>query len=383
MKQKSIFLFLIVAVQYCTAQSIDTIALRILQKSHDKLAALETISYQMTFLDSMIQENHLIVKRIPLHGTIKKNKYWHLNLDNKAEWLIRDDTIYKKNLLKPSATTFSTTTNNHEVQCFSIHNILGSNRPELTNDITSLKFVQSDALGDAYVIDEVRDRTPVEPTSIKNLTYFNRYWINKKSLFCFRRMMYSKSIEDGYETINIYDFSAALKSTPASFNSDHFFKIVPKGEKTLADIYSSTMLNTIAPNFAISHLNTGQSITLNHFKGKVVLLDFWYLSCPPCRTSIPQIQKLHEKFLNQDVAIIGLNVTDIERAPILKFLNDNKITFPQYYKTGSLATDYKLQAYPTTLIIGKDGKIKHIEVGEGNNTIANLEQAINKELNHK
>lgn len=375
MKKSVTIFFLSIITCSCLAQKIDTTALNILQKSYDKLAAMETIAYKITKVDTMVRENHFEVNWNTVHGTIKKNAYWNLRLENNAEWLIRGDTLYKKADPDLKPVTF-TTDLGHKIAAFHIHNILGTKRPVLNKNITSLQFIQDTSRGEFYVIDEVRKMVYADESESK--LYYNRFWVNKNSLFTSRRKLYSKWLDRGKEVVDIYDFSASLETNPVSFNPAVFFHTSPIKE---ANRFETIKIGTIAPPLTAVDLKTGKTLSLNALKGKVVLLDFWYLSCAPCRMLMPKIQKLQETFKNENVVVIGINIRDTAPKEIIKFLNEKHLSYPQYYQTGKLlAWDYKLQVFPTTMVIGRDGKIKLVETGIAEDTEQKLDQAIRKEL---
>jgi len=365
----------------CQGQSIDTAALHILQKSYDKLAAMKSIAYRMNMVDTMIRENIFTVRRSTVRGTIKKNEYWHLSINNKLEWLVRGDTLYKKENPNIPSVTFTTDWNKHEVTSASIHTILGTARPSLGKSTASLQFVQDTSAGEFYVIEEAFKKMDYETDETEDILHFGRYFIHKESLLASRRIKYAKWLDRGEEVVDIYDFTASLDSNPIPFNSAVFFAAPPVKEK---DRFQTLKIGTIAPPLKATDVRTGKAVSLAALKGKVVLLDFWYLSCWPCRALMPKIQKLHEKFGKENVVVIGINVRDSAPNAIMHFLNEKHISYPQYYQTGQLlASDYKLQAFPTTLVLGKDGKIKLVETGLGANTELKLEQAIRKELEFK
>jgi len=365
----------------CLGQSIDTSALQILQKSYDKLAAMKNIAYRMNMVDTMIRENIFTVRKSSVRGTIKKDAYWHLSINNKLEWLVRGDTLYKKENPDIQSVTFTTNWNRHEVASASIHTILGNQRPSLGKRIASLQFVQDTAAGEFYVIDEIYKNIDSETDETQSKLTFDRFFINKKSHLASRRIKYAKWLDRGEEAVDIYDFTASLDTNPIPFNSAAFFASPPVKETAR---FTTLKAGTIAPPFKATDVRTGKPVSLAGLKGKVVLLDFWYLSCAPCRELMPKIQKLHEKFGKENVVVIGINVRDSAPKAIMHFLNAKHISYPQYYQTGQLlAWDYKLQAFPTTLVLGRDGKVKLVETGLGPNTELKLEQAIRKELEFK
>ncbi|MEJ6979421.1 TlpA disulfide reductase family protein [Pedobacter sp. P351] len=361
------------------AQKIDTSALNILQKSWDKFAAMETIPYRMRFVDTMMRENQLNIQWSNIRGTVKKNAYWYFKINDKLEWLIRGDTLYKKRT-DASGVTFTTQWNRHEIASRNINNILGNVRPALNNRIASLNFVRDTSDGDFYVIDEVYKRFD-EGTEIQNLLHYERYFIDRKSLFASRRIKYGKSLLKGEEQTDIYDFSASLDSSPISFNPAVFFFASAESEENLL---ASLRIGTIAPPFKATDVRTGKSVSLEALNGKIVLLDFWYLACMPCRILMPKLQKLQEKFGKENVVVVGINVRDNGPRSITKFLEEKKIRYSQYYQPGQLlAWDYKLKAFPTTLVLGRDGKVKLAEIGADEGTEQKLELAIRRELDLK
>lgn len=380
MKKTVIIFSLILSAFYCLGQSIDTAALGILQKSFDRLAKIENFSYRITKLDTMIREGHLTATKSEVQGTIKKNSDWYIRFEDLSTWLVRNDTLYKKQFPNGGSTTYTTNWNSHDISQFSAYNILGTQRPTLSADDASIRFVSDLEKEEFYIIDVVSKKIDYGTMEIESKHYYNRYWINKKSLLPVRRMMYSKKLESGKEAIDIYDFSVSI--SPADIK-EYNLSVLLSGtieQEIDKNSFETLKIGTMAPSFSATDVRTGRPVSPAGLRGKVVLLDFWYISCMPCRILIPKIQQLQKKFKNENVSIIGINVKDASASEIMKFLNDRKIIFPQYFMPGSLATRYKLQAFPTTMIIGKDGRIKHVEIGEGEDTVQKLEQVIRKEL---
>ncbi|MBC8053138.1 MAG: TlpA family protein disulfide reductase [Sphingobacteriaceae bacterium] len=380
--KKSITIFFLTLITFsCLAQKIDTSALQILQKSWDKLAAMETVPFRMRFVDTMSRENQLNIQWNTIRGTVKKNAYWHFTINDKLEWLVRGDTLYKKGGPDASAVTFTTEWDRHKINARNIYDILGTKRPALHTRIASLQFAQDTSAGEFYVIDEVYKKLDKETDEIQRILHYERYFINKKSLFASRRIKYGKSRIKGEEQTDIYDFSASLDINPVPFNPAVFFATPPEREE---DRLATLEIGTIAPPFKATDVRTGKAVSLAALKGKVVLLDFWYLSCMPCRILMPKLQKLQDKFGKENVVVVGINVRDSGPKSITKFLDEKHIRYSQYYLPGQLlAWDYKLKAFPTTLVLGKDGKVKLMEIGAGEDAEHKLELAIRKELDQK
>ena len=115
-------------------------------------------------------------------------------------------------------------------------------------------------------------------------------------------------------------------------------------------------VGTQAPPFELKDFD-GKTVKLSDFKGKVLVLDFWGTWCPPCRASMPAIQKVHEKYKDRGVVVLGMNSESNPKANPKKFKEDNKITYGSVTKAETVSGLYKVQGWPTFYVIGKDGKV--------------------------
>ncbi|MBE9597748.1 TlpA disulfide reductase family protein [Pedobacter sp. MC2016-24] len=382
MKKTVILLSIMISFCYCSAQSIDTAALGILQKSYDRLVRINPINYRMTKLDTMIRDGWPRVVRSEVNGTISKNGDWLIYFEDLSVWLVRNDTLYKKK--SPQATTtYTDKWNSHDLAAFSPYNILGKERPLLNKDDDSIRFVSGSEKEKFYIIDIIRKKIDYGTPDLISKQYYNRYWIDKKNLLPVRRLMHSKKLESGKEAVDIYDFSLSIPTSDTEASAASAFLSGPVEKELDKNKYETLKIGSLAPKFSAVNVRNGRSVSHEVLKGKVVLLDFWYLSCMPCKMLIPKIQRLRDKFKSEDVAIVGINVRDTSAKEIRKFLKERKILFSQYYMAESMMADYKLYAFPTTMIVGRDGQVKLVEIGEGEDTEQKLEQAIRKELKLK
>ena len=109
---------------------------------------------------------------------------------------------------------------------------------------------------------------------------------------------------------------------------------------------------------------------LEQFKGKVVLLDLWATWCPPCRMEIPGLVKLQEKYCDKGLVVVGISLDPVDprgaggAAAVGPFMKRTKINYPVWMVEDRHALEqYPVDAYPTTYLIGRDGKIKHRYIG--------------------
>lgn len=120
-----------------------------------------------------------------------------------------------------------------------------------------------------------------------------------------------------------------------------------------------------APDFSMSLLDDTK-VELAQHKGKdVVVLDFWAIRCPPCRAVMPVLEKVVEEFKGKNVVLYAVNSED-DPATIKEFLETMAINVTVARDAeGTVATAYQVEGIPQTVVIGKDGVIKYVQVGAG------------------
>lgn len=107
---------------------------------------------------------------------------------------------------------------------------------------------------------------------------------------------------------------------------------------------------------------TGEELSSEQLPGVVVVMNFWYAGCAPCRVEVPELIALAEKYKSQKVQFVGVNVRD-SAATAAAFERNFKLTYPSIVDTenGSVLLAFTgvvtPQSVPTTLVIGRDGKV--------------------------
>ena len=131
------------------------------------------------------------------------------------------------------------------------------------------------------------------------------------------------------------------------------------GDGTVTE-FDSTQRPTFLP--FTGETESGQMLDSKALEGQVVVMNWWYSACAPCRAEAPELQALYEEFQDQGVQFVGVNVRDTAETA-LAFDRKFDISFPSIIDAQSGAVSLAFQgvvspqAVPTTLVIDKQGKV--------------------------
>jgi thiol-disulfide isomerase/thioredoxin len=223
----------------------------------------------------------------------------------------------------------------------------------------------------------------------EEITLSERYlYIDKQTFLPVKMQVYAeyKGIQQEYQELVIknlvgiknknaaiqYNFSPGLEPQP-------FDAARRKTEVPLLKEGSS------APGF------TGKDLDNKPFKGedvsgkKLLLVDFWYLACPPCLEAIPELAALQNEYSYKGLQILGLNSTDTSEkkmAEIRKFVPVLKINYPVILINKETEQAYQVTAWPTLYLI-ENGKIIYANKGYNKAELKNLRSIIEQHLSYR
>jgi len=103
----------------------------------------------------------------------------------------------------------------------------------------------------------------------------------------------------------------------------------------------------------------GKKIVKTNYKNQVTVVNFWATWCTPCIEEIPSLNRLKNKMQGAAFELISINYAEDQKT-ILDFMDKVKVEFPVLLdQEGAFANKWNIIAYPSTFVIGKDGKIKY------------------------
>ena len=125
----------------------------------------------------------------------------------------------------------------------------------------------------------------------------------------------------------------------------------------------SPLVGRPASTFALTSF-TGEPLSLEAHRGRVVVLNFWASWCTPaCYDEAPVLERGWRAFRDRGVAVVGIDIQDTPDAA-QKFIRDFSLTFPNAPDpAGRVSIDYGVYGVPETFFIDRQGRIRAKHVG--------------------
>ena len=118
-------------------------------------------------------------------------------------------------------------------------------------------------------------------------------------------------------------------------------------------------LGKMVPDFSATDLN-GEPISIESYRGKVVLVDFWAVWCGPCIAEMPNVKKVYEKYKDKGFDVIGISL-DNDETRLRNFLKEKNIPWRQVFSgkgwESPVAQQYGIVSIPNMWLIDKEGKL--------------------------
>lgn len=137
---------------------------------------------------------------------------------------------------------------------------------------------------------------------------------------------------------------------------------------------------TEAPLFSAERLDGG-TLSLAALRGHVVLLNFWAVSCPPCRIEMPELESIHRRYAGRGLRVVGITEMDPSRDQALRSVAESGVTYPILLDPEArIGRLYALEAHPTTVILDARGRVRYVNAGYLRGEEKEIERAVQEAL---
>ncbi len=140
---------------------------------------------------------------------------------------------------------------------------------------------------------------------------------------------------------------------------------------------ASLQVGSLAPNFILTTLD-GKQIRLSDYRGKPVMLNFWYATCPGCLQEIPGMQQFYaaQQATGKNFVILGVNIAD-DAQTASQFVQQYGLTYPIVLdQNQQVLTLYNVNSTPTSYFIDRQGIIRSIVIGPVDDTTLQQDVAV-------
>ena len=182
---------------------------------------------------------------------------------------------------------------------------------------------------------------------------------------------YRDTISNSFSYVLYKREKAEVKETNKDFN--YYIKADEKNRKKLK--------KSALDDLTLTDIN-GEVHTLETLKGKVIVIDFWYINCGACIKEMPDLNKLKAEFETEDVEWFGITYDPKDK--VERFLERVKFDYTIVPDSKHLTDRFDIRFYPTTLIIDENRKIVYTgKFGFMNGRIDEIREEIKKLIKSK
>jgi thiol-disulfide isomerase/thioredoxin len=228
---------------------------------------------------------------------------------------------------------------------------------------------------------------PADAVAVMDKAVMPRYSTAKEDIALFKAKLLDAAgkTEQAYRDLVYYyakEPSRKLDDVIQGYGS----KLNKDKAKIDADIwYIRDTASKVAPNFALEQYFKKGTSSLSDYKGKVVLLTYWFPGCGPCRGEFPHFENVVRKFKGKDLVYLGINIVPDQDDYVLPFMKSSGYSFIPLRDTkdwdkGPLNNR---NAAPVNFLIDQDGKIIFFNFRTDGHNEDTLEMMINSMLQRK
>jgi len=125
-------------------------------------------------------------------------------------------------------------------------------------------------------------------------------------------------------------------------------------------------VGSTAPGFRARTVDgSNRVVSLDNYKGKVLVLNVWATWCEPCKVEMPSFEKLHRQMADTNLRIVAVSIDDVAGADSVRaYARALGLTFEILLdSTHTIERDYQVMGYPETFVIARDGTIRKKWIG--------------------
>lgn len=128
------------------------------------------------------------------------------------------------------------------------------------------------------------------------------------------------------------------------------------------------------PAFKLTDIK-GKKFNSEELIGKIIVINLWFTSCKPCIMEMPELNKVYDKYKNNS-NVVFVSITYNGTKDVKKFLKKHKFNYPVVASAMETCNSFKVQGYPTNIIVDQSGKYSFFATG----SFQGIEQVLEIEI---
>ena len=158
-------------------------------------------------------------------------------------------------------------------------------------------------------------------------------------------------------------------------NHDRFLKHQIDEAKRVAGVVGNS-----APAWEVKDLK-GRTHTLDQYRGKVLVLDFWYRGCGWCMRAMPQVKEVARHYQGRPVAVFGMN--NDRKEEDAKFVVEKMALDYPVLRSDELPGKYGVSGFPTLVVIDQQGRVADVHIGYSDHLFEDVTATVDRLLGAK
>ncbi len=207
----------------------------------------------------------------------------------------------------------------------------------------------------------------------------NTYSMN----YIFDKVNTTPSTKDSLrQLINVFKNAYQLSVLDSNFGFDIMKKETIQNQKT--EVKHEAKLADASQKYDIPLQTIANStIKLSDYKGKYLLLDFWFINCPPCMRGVPNMDSIYERYKHKDFQLIAINPFDKELDGLKDVIQKRNMKYMICMSDKTFPDYFKVPYYPTYILLAPDQKTYKTIVLHTDTEFSDFIKEMDKKLGYK
>jgi peroxiredoxin len=121
---------------------------------------------------------------------------------------------------------------------------------------------------------------------------------------------------------------------------------------------------TRAPDYTITNVRTGDSVSVREYRGRVILLNLWATWCPPCEQEMPSMERLYQEMGPQGLEVVAISIDQLAPDAVRQWAEERGLSFTVLHdRTGRIQQVYQTTGMPESFVVDREGVIVKKVIG--------------------